>query len=705
MSHRLKPMHGRPIRSHNLRRRKDYLVFEQDVPRVYPYMLGYGGMGIVDSEEVTDEPDPAPAPAPALQASPSFATGTVVEQPPGETEQISQASLLVPTSTSSIEVTSITTTPTPSTTPTSSPVSPPTSMVIRSSSLVAAVTVLATSETPSSTFSSTSSSIEVVTSVLPVPSSSTTTAAQTLKEKRPYALYIAFGLMILTFICVLCASVAWIIRRRRRERQEAENQQWIGSVLNDEPDDKDAHQLERGRDMADPGMAGIGAVRREATYPPLTPPLLSSWHLRDTPSANNGNGIFGAHYGLTQARVHQPWRHSSLLQRGGPIAIDGVHHGLDGGGLTFRQDPNGGLIFDPRGTSSHQVVSYPNPHAPLASTSAAPSHYSYGGGGPFAVTNLLPGDISSRASETSLGRAGRINLDQSIPPGLGNNTSGGPARSLGLPIGPLDDPNPWRRYEGVENRGGMIGTEDTDKGWGATIKPGIYSAVGRIVGNDETKPIGSEETRPVEREKDRFTELVRQRRPRREWKADSDASPSECSDVHGEHNDRPDDDTDCAKAITLADSGHPSPGMDKLGDERPVNWLEREPTQHMIPDSRGWIVEEFPGGSKGKIHIVAAGARDRILRRLGSNASVATWTTVYSTDTDPVFSSESTSITRANTIATSRRDTISTRNSGCVGMDRSRGPSTASSDWGTPSMAKALEMSFAGRARDGKRGH
>ncbi|KAH7333691.1 hypothetical protein B0J17DRAFT_721576 [Rhizoctonia solani] len=727
MPHRFKPMHGRPIRSHNLRRPRDYLVFEQDVPRVYPYMLGYGGMGIVDPEEVMDEP----APAPALQISPSFATSTVVEQPPRETEQVairpssapaasntfqtsytfipsqtSPASLLVPISTSSMEVTSITATPTTSTAPTSSPVSTPTTMAIRSSSLVAVVTVLATSETPSSSFSSASTPVEVITSVSLVPTPSTTPAAQTFKEKHPYALYAAFGLMILTFICVICASVAWIVRRRRRERQEAENQQWIGSVLSDESDNKDARELERGRDMVEPGMAGIGAVHREATYPPLTPPLLSSWHFQDTPMPNNGNGTFGAHCEVTPAHVHQPWRHSSLLQRGGPAAIDGVHHGLDRGGLTFRQDLNGGLTFDPRGAGSHPVAPYPNPHAPLTFTSAAPSHYSYGGAGPFAVTNLMPGDISSRTSETSLGRqTGRTNLDRLVPPGLGKNASSGPARSLGLPTGPLDDPNPWRRYEGVENRGGASGAEGTDKGWGATIKSGIYSAVGRIVGGDGTSIAGSEETRPIEREKDRFTELVRQRQRRREWKADPDTASSECSDMHGGNNDRPDNDTDGAKATILADSGHSSPGMDKSGDGRPINWLEREPAQHMIPDSRGWIVEEFPGGSNGKIHIVAAGARDRILRRLGSNASVATWTTVYSTDTDPVFSSESTSTTRANTIATSRRDTISTRKSGCVGMDRSRGPSTTSSDWGTPSMANALEMSFTGRARDGKHGN
>ncbi|CAE6472231.1 hypothetical protein ACGC1H_004105 [Rhizoctonia solani] len=738
MVHIMKPSHGRPIRSHSLRRPRSYQVFEQDVPRVYPFMLGYSGMGTVNPEEVMDKP--------AFQASPELATGTVVEKPLGETGQVamgpspapvtsntfqtprtlapSQTSpLSLPTliSTSSIKVSSIVaTTSTPSTSlapftsstpstfltlPTSStlpPMSTSASVAMQSSSFIAAVTALATSETSTNSFSSTSSSsIEVTTSVAVVPAPTTASVAQTLKEKHPYALYVAFGLMVLILLGVICASIAWIIRRRRRKREEAENHQWIGSVLNDESDNRDGRELERGRDTVEPGMAGVGVAHREPTYPPLTPPLLSSWYFQDTPIPNNGNCTLGTHYGFTPAHVRQPWRHSTLLQRGGPAAIDAVHHGLDGNGLTFRQDPNGGLTFNPRGIDRNEVASYPNPHAPPTFVSTAPSHYSYGGAGPFAVTNLMPGDISSRASETSLGQqTSQMSLDRLIPPGLGNSTSGGPARSLGLPTGPLDDPNPWRRYQGVENRGGAIGTEDNDKGWGATIRSGIYSAVGRIVGGDGTNPSETEETKPVEREKDRFTELVKKRRPRRDWKAPSDTTASECDEVHvGIHYDNLDDDTDGATA-TVADSGRSWPGMDKSGDERPFNWLEREPARHMLPDSRGWIVEELPDGSRGKIHIVASGARDRILRRLGSNASAATWTTAYSTDTDPVFSSESGTTSRTNTIATSRRDTISTRKSGCVGMDRSREPSTTSSDWGTMSVAKALGVSLAGRTRD-----
>ncbi|CAE6411843.1 unnamed protein product [Rhizoctonia solani] len=720
MAHRMRAMHGRSMHSRSLRRPRHAQLFEQDVPRVYPFMIGYSGMGTVDPEGVIDEPV-----SPALQSAP-LATDTVAQQPPGETEQTamglsstpvasstfqtsstllssqtSPLSLLTPISTSSMATSStVSTASAPSTTSISLPTPTSTSIAIRSSSLVAAVTVLATSDTPSSAFSPTSSSVEIITSVSLIPPPSTTTSAvQAFEVKHPYALYVAFGLLVLILLSILCASIAWFIRRRRKKREEAENQQWIGSVLNDEPDDKGVHELERGRDAVEPGMAGVGAVRREATYPPLTPPLLSSWDFRDTPMLSNGNGTFGNHYGFNPAHVRQPWRHSSLLQRGGPTSIDGIRHGLDGGGLTFRQDPNGGLTFDPRRFGPHDVT-YPNPHAPLTSASAAPSHYSYGGAGPFAVTNLMPGDISSRASETSLGQTSETNLNRLVPPGLGNYASGGPARSLGLPTGRLDDPNPWRRYEGVENRGGAIGTDGSDKGWGATIKSGFCSAVGKIVGGDEIKAAGNEGTKPIGREKDRYTELVKHRRPRREWKADSDAGSSECDDVNlGDHDDKPDDDTDGPKFTVLADPGRTSLGTRKSGDGRPIDWLEREPVQHMIPDSRGWIVEESPDGSRGKIHIVAAGARDRILRRLGSNTSAATWTTVYSTDIDPIFSSESATTTRANTIATSRRDTISTRRSGCVGMDRSRGPSTTS-DWGTPSMAKVLGMSFGGRARD-----
>ncbi|KDN44649.1 hypothetical protein RSAG8_05414, partial [Rhizoctonia solani AG-8 WAC10335] len=712
MVHRNKPVHGRPIRPHNLRRPRNIQVFEQDVPRVYPFMLGYGGMGMANPEEVMDQPGIALV----CDWYSSRATPRNWADSDGAKFYSSDFQL-------------ISDSPYPCSVTDKFAVSPDSDLnfldggffycdndlnPVHYFHLVPYVDLdKSTSVTPSTSFSSTSfsstssSSIEIITSVSLIPSPSATSAPQLFKEKHPYALYAAFGLMMLILLCVICASIAWIIRRRRRRRVEAENQQWIGSVLNDEPDNMDARELEKGRGTVEPGIAGIGAVRREPTYPPLTPPLLSSWHFQDTPIPSNGNGTFGTHYGLPPAHVYQPWRHSSPLQRGGPTTIDGVRYGLDGGGLTFRQDPNGGLTFDPRGTCPNEAVSYPNPHAPPAPVSTAPSHYSYGGAGPFAVTNLMPGDISSRASETSLGRqTGETSLDRLVPPGLGNNATGSPARSLGLPTGPLDDPSPWRRYEGVENRGGATGTEDNDKGWGATIRSGIYSAVGKIVGGDEAKPAGNEETKSVEREKDRFTELVKKRRPRREWKAGSDKTPSECEEVHiGVDHDKPDDDTDGVKATVLADSGRYSLGMDKSGDGHPINWLDREPAQHMMPDSRGWVVEESPDGSRGKIHIVAAGARDRILRRLGSNTSVATWTTVYSTDEDPVFSSESGTTSRTNTIATSRRDTISTRKSGCVGMDRSREASTTSSDWGTMSVARALGMSFAGRTRDDKHGN
>ncbi|KAF8761361.1 RNA-dependent RNA polymerase [Rhizoctonia solani] len=624
MAHVMKQKHGRPRHPRILRRTKNYQVFEQDIPRVYPFMLGYGGMGRIDLDAVANQPEATLG----AETPPSSMSETLVEQVPEETDQVAMGvnSALV---TSSVPQTLVPIQTTPIALLTSTPItfsvsvavsatstttsSVPLAALITSSvavstsapapsSMVAAVTVLATSETTSSPFSPVSPSVvEIITSVSLVPSPSATSATQALKQKYPYALYVAFGLVILILLCAICASIAWVLRRRRK-RKEAENDLWIGSVLNDEPDGKDGYELEKGVDEGGPGMAG------------------------DTPMPNNRNSTSGALYGFTPAHVRQPWRHSSLLQRGGPAAIDGVHHGLDGGGLTFRQDPNGGLTLDTRGIGPEGRVSYPNPHAALAS--AAPSHYSYGREGPFAVTNLMPGDISSRASET---KPGWLDGD-------------------------------WESCQ--------------RQGLGDALRSGIYSAVGRIVGVEETKLAETKEAKSAEQEKDRFTELVQRR-------------------SHGSSN--------SPESSALAQSGS-SPDAIKSGDARPIDWLEREPGQHMIPDSRGWIVEEFPGGSMGKIHIIATGARDRILRRLGSNSSVATWTTVYSTDTDPVFSSESATTTRANTIATSRRDTISTRRSGCVGMNRSRELSTTSSDWDTMNMAKALEMSLAGRPRDNEPG-
>ncbi|KAF8708053.1 RNA-dependent RNA polymerase, partial [Rhizoctonia solani] len=689
MAHVMKQKHGRPRHPRILRRTKNYQVFEQDIPRVYPFMLGYGGMGRIDLDAVANQPEATLG----AETPPSSMSETLVEQVPEETDQVAMGvnSALV---TSSVPQTLVPIQTTPIALLTSTPItfsvsvavsatstttsSVPLAALITSSvavstsapapsSMVAAVTVLATSETTSSPFSPVSPSVvEIITSVSLVPSPSATSATQALKQKYPYALYVAFGLVILILLCAICASIAWVLRRRRK-RKEAENDLWIGSVLNDEPDGKDGYELEKGVDEGGPGMAGVGVVRREVTYPPLTPPLLNTWHSQDTPMPNNRNSTSGALYGFTPAHVRQLWRHSSLLQRGGPAAIDGVHHGLDGGGLTFRQDPNGGLTLDTRGIGPEGRVSYPNPHAALAS--AAPSHYSYGREGPFAVTNLMPGDISSRASETSLGRqTSEASLTRLAPHGLRNNDKGRPARPLGLPTGRLDDPNPWRRYEGVENRGGSMGTGNrvNDKGWGDALRSGIYSAVGRIVGVEETKLEETKEAKSAEQEKDRFTELVQRRYPRRERGVNPKKALSDCDNARiGTYDGRSHGGSNSPESSALAQSGS-SPDAIKSGDARPIDWLEREPGQHMIPDSRGWIVEEFPGGSMGKIHIIATGARDRILRRLGSNSSVATWTTVYSTDTDPVFSSESATTTRANTIATSRRDTISTRRSGCV---------------------------------------
>jgi hypothetical protein len=615
----------------------------------------------------------------------------------------------------------------------------------------------------------------VITSLAILPSpSADTSSEQPHRQRHTLALYIALAFCILVLFGITCASLSWIMRRRRRRREEAEGRIWIGQVLNDEPNDQldmqggeQMHELEKAsRENAGPGVAGIGTGRGRRTYP-TTPP----WHSRNAPIPDNGSfavppqghGITPTSNGHAFIHTHPPWRHPSLLQRAAPTAIDDTYYGLDGGGLTFRQDANGGLTFQPSGTRMYpntgarmgrpvvdintapediatpnpypptdEASSYPNPYAnthvdplgqlqprrPAPALTTMPtgvSYYSYKRAGPFEVTNLMPGDISSRTSETS---QGMLAEGGSVPPGLGTgNGNRRHARSLGLPIGRLDDPNPWRRYEGVESRGGAMEANPSEesKGWGATIRSGIYSAVGRIIG---TTGEGGEEGvqgggQGSEKEKDRFTEFVKQGRSHKDRRAGSVGTPSECDiNLKGNSN-NPDDDTDGSMVpiTALVDSRSNSVSEHKPRDERSVNWreaLNERPTpQIMIPDSRGWVIEEETlDGSRGRIHIVS-GARDRILHRLGStatNASAATWmsspTTVYSTDADPVFSSAP---TRANTIATSRRDTISSRWSGCRGRNeggikeirpRESALSTTSSDWGTSSMAKPLGMSL-----------
>ncbi|KAG9083155.1 hypothetical protein FS749_006258 [Ceratobasidium sp. UAMH 11750] len=199
------------------------------------------------------------------------------------------------------------------------------------------------------------------------------------------------------------------------------------------------------------------------------------------------------------------YRRPSILQRGPPPVSDYDNsYGLDGGGLTFRRDQalGGGTYLAP--ITEYTDLITPNPHSRLPTPTPAPdphtrapdpalardsaSHYSYAldGAGPFAVTNLAPGDISSSTSLASFGTGGR-------------------ARSLGLPAGRLDDPNPWKRYEGVKNRGGVAGGEASaaggEGGWVGTIRSGLYTAVGKIVG-------GNKDPEDAE-EKDKFTPIPR----------------------------------------------------------------------------------------------------------------------------------------------------------------------------------------------------
>lgn len=155
--------------------------------------------------------------------------------------------------------------------------------------------------------------------------------------------------------------------------------------------------------------------------------------------------------------------HHSILQRGAPPPASDYGCGLDGAGLTFRRDALGAGEY----TTVEDIVTpnpYPQPDGNLnphidakvnarlqrlapALTMSSPSHYSLGldSTRPLAVTNLMPGDISGRTSATSLGLGAGLNL---------NSSSSGLATSLGLPKSRLDDPNPWKRYEGVAGRGG-----------------------------------------------------------------------------------------------------------------------------------------------------------------------------------------------------------------------------------------------------------
>ncbi|KAG8743838.1 hypothetical protein FRC10_011305 [Ceratobasidium sp. 414] len=345
-------------------------------------------------------------------------------------------------------------------------------------------------------------------------------------------------LCLLVFLGTLFAALSWFLNRRRRKDDE----NWIGSLVDDEPSDygggatehknigrRDTSELEEGGDGEHPGTgevgedsgrAGVGASRWLSDDVPAEPGRTYTTAPQFMNTSMSGYGFSGAPASnvYTPGSVHgftpnPDYRRPSILQRG-PPPVSGYDnsYGLDGGGLTFRRDPAiGGAYLAPvteyadiitPNPYSRSPTPHPDPHtrAPdpaLTATRDSVSHYSYAldGAGPFAVTNLMPGDISSSASLASLGAGGR-------------------AGSLGLPTGRLDDLNPWKRYEGVKSRGGAAGegpgitreartagNEAGEGGWVGTIRSGLYMAVGKIVGGSKD-PEGVDKARE---EKDRFT--------------------------------------------------------------------------------------------------------------------------------------------------------------------------------------------------------
>ncbi|KAG8721370.1 hypothetical protein FRC09_007989 [Ceratobasidium sp. 395] len=524
----------------------------QGTPQSYPFVYGPDGQGEIRAPEVAQPESRVEGPATAGESQSSAIDGsqsakpgvvsyaiptpvtTFSQQPiPSATlESPSSSADSSPSSSSSPATLVQTSAPTLVVTHTFTQIQTPSSQVLTTPSSSRS------SLQPSSTLLASPISVPPTTSILfatptpppPLPS----TPAQAFRHTPGFIVLLI--LCLLVFLGTLFASLSWLFNRKRRK----EDENWIGTLVYDEPttygggdsgiaEHKNVGQrgtleLEKGGDneehdgrqlglgnAEDSGRAGVGTGTWSShnvlpgigrTY------TTTARQFTDTPMS--GYGFSGAPNLYTPGSVHgftpnPDYRRPSILQRGPlPVSDYDNSYGLDGGGLTFRRDPAlGGTYLAP--VTEHADIITPNPYSrsPTPHTRPPPpahdsaSHYSYAldRAGPFAVTNLMPGDISSSASSASLAPGGRV-------------------RSLGLPTGRLDDPNPWKRYEGVENRGGVAGvdpnaaheagSETGEGGWVGTIRSGLYTAVGRIVGGSKrSEGLDKEE----EHQADKFTSI------------------------------------------------------------------------------------------------------------------------------------------------------------------------------------------------------
>ncbi|KAF8602174.1 hypothetical protein BDV93DRAFT_524199 [Ceratobasidium sp. AG-I] len=760
-----------------------------DGPKEYPFVYGSDGMGEVHAQS-EDPPDtsspsqsvsvgtlagrPTSTPQPASSAKTQTASANSNSSPPPtSTKALGVVSYAIPTINTSLLASTQIVSSAPALVHTSSPAAVTQGLVHSDAAIphttTAAEVPLIFSTHLSPTLPPTSTTVDPSEPPDSVQPSSTLVVISMVNPSEPHAtvthkpiptnpisafkhtptFILVLILSLLVILGTLFASLSWLIRRTKRKQND--DDAWIGEVLSDEPDDSTGgrdrygetvgrrytNELEQGYGEKDPrapgqrfgsgnelgegaGRAGVG----------------TRWNMNDEgrPTAGYGPGATtygnetfgttpGPAYGFRPSAQHDlaptpnpngfTRSHHSVLQRGAPPPSADYGYGLDGGGLTFRRDALGAGAY----TTAEDIVT-PNPHLQPegylnsqvdanantslqrptpALTTSSPSHYSFklDSTRPLAVTNLMPGDISGRTSATSLALRAGLNL---------NLSSSGRATSLGLPASRLDDPNPWKRYEGVEGRGGgehapSSAGEPGSGGWGASIKSGFYSAVGRIVGGAT---------------------------PGEEMRSSGRGTP-----ISSRNMARPasiTSSTSCSSKSTTNEKPKPE-SLDWS------KWLEDRPPRHsMVPDERGWIVEEETAdGARGKIHIVAGG-RDRLIRHLNHDAGdaasfVSSPMTVYSSDNysseGPVLSSIATTrantlaTTRANTLATSRRDTVSTRRSDCrrgrgrggdgreeddgdggASKMRCRELSTASSDWGSENLARALGMSMGRPVRD-----